>query len=46
MILHEFPHEIGDFAYLLKKKYSLILIFFTQILTSSGALIGALTGTF
>ena len=45
MALHELPHEIGDFAFLVKKGYSLGKILGTQILTSMGALFGGILGT-
>mmetsp|Transcript_17158 Transcript_17158/g.16834 ORF Transcript_17158/g.16834 Transcript_17158/m.16834 type:complete len:180 (+) Transcript_17158:171-710(+) len=31
--IHEFPHEIGDFAYLYKNKYSYVQALFYQLLT-------------
>jgi zinc transporter ZupT len=43
-MLHEIPHEIGDFAVFVKKKWSLFDILKTQILTSMGAWIGGLVG--
>jgi zinc transporter ZupT len=45
ILMHETPHEIGDFAYLIKKKYSLFGILATQLLTSLGCLAGAFVGT-
>src|SRR5687768_7586125 len=42
--MHELPHEIGDFAILLKKKYSLAFILLTQIFTATGAFVGGLLG--
>jgi zinc transporter 7 len=45
-MIHELPHEIGDFAYLIKKKYNIVDIFFSQIFTSLGALMGSLIGVY
>lgn len=45
VFFHEIPHELGDFAYLMKKGYSLLSIINSQIITSAGALIGGLVGT-
>lgn len=45
ILMHETPHEIGDFAYLIKKNYSLVGILSTQIFTSIGCLLGAFIGT-
>ena len=42
--MHETPHEIGDFAYLIKKKYSLLNILGTQVFTSVGCLAGSVVG--
>ena len=42
--LHELPHEIGDFAVLMKKNYSLWGIMMTQLFTATGALIGGFVG--
>lgn len=44
VFFHEIPHELGDFAYLMKKGYSLLSIINSQIITSTGALIGGLIG--
>ena len=41
---HELPHEIGDFAILMKKNFSLGTILFTQLMTATGALFGGLIG--
>jgi zinc transporter ZupT len=46
ILMHETPHEIGDFAYLIKKKYSLTGIFSTQVATSMGCLCGAFVGNY
>jgi len=46
IFLHEIPHEIGDFAYLIKRKYSLLNILATQVVTSAGAMIGGLIGIY
>lgn len=43
---HELPHEIGDFAILLKKNYSLKFILLTQLSTATGALFGGLLGIY
>lgn len=42
--LHEIPHELGDFAYLIKRGYSISSILLTQVITSSGALVGGIVG--
>jgi len=44
MIMHELPHELGDFAFLTKKKYGLSKILLTQVITSIGAMIGGIVG--
>jgi zinc transporter 7 len=44
VFVHELPHEIGDFAVLVKKGYSISTVFITQLLTAFGALIGGLIG--
>jgi len=41
---HELPHEIGDFAILMKKNFSLGTILATQLMTATGALFGGLIG--
>ncbi|KRX03002.1 hypothetical protein PPERSA_04797 [Pseudocohnilembus persalinus] len=46
VIIHELPHELGDFAYLIKKNYRLFDILLTQILTSFGALVGGIVGIY
>lgn len=43
---HELPHEIGDFAILMKKNFSLGTILFTQLMTATGALFGGLIGIY
>jgi len=43
---HELPHEIGDFAILMKKNYSLGTIMITQLFTATGALFGGLLGIY
>lgn len=44
IMIHELPHEIGDFAHLMKLNYSLSKILTTQFITSLGALIGGYFG--
>lgn len=44
IMIHELPHEIGDFAHLIKYNYNLTRILKTQFLTSFGALIGGFLG--
>lgn len=46
MFFHEIPNEVGDFALLCKLNYSLRQILGLQILTSMGAMIGTLTGSY
>lgn len=46
ILMHETPHEIGDFAYLIKKKYSLVGILGTQVVTSLGCLMGTYVGLY
>jgi len=43
---HELPHEIGDFAVLVKKGYSISAVLITQLFTAFGALIGGLIGIY
>jgi len=43
---HELPHEIGDFAILMKKNFSLGTILITQLMTATGALFGGLIGIY
>jgi zinc transporter 7 len=43
---HELPHEIGDFAILMKKNFSLGTILVTQLMTATGALFGGLIGIY
>lgn len=38
--LHEIPHEIADFSFLLKRKSSLLMALFNQILAAMGAVLG------
>jgi zinc transporter ZupT len=40
--VHEFPHEIGDFAYLYKNGYSYFQALSYQLITGCGAVVGAL----
>ncbi|EGR26952.1 zinc transporter, putative [Ichthyophthirius multifiliis] len=44
IMIHELPHEIGDFAFLIKRNYGLSRIFQTQVITSFGALVGGIIG--
>lgn len=44
IMIHELPHEIGDFAHLIKYGYPISKILWTQFLTSLGALIGGFAG--
>lgn len=46
VLIHELPHEMGDFAYLIKKNFGLLDILLTQLATGSGALIGAMIGVY
>jgi len=43
ILLHEIPHEIGDFAILLRSGFDRWKAAKCQILTASGGLLGALT---
>ena len=40
IFLHEIPHELGDFCYLLKQKMSPINALATQVLSATGAFLG------
>lgn len=42
--IHELPHEIGDFAVLIKKNFKLKGILLTQLITALGALVGGIIG--
>ncbi|CAD8160253.1 unnamed protein product [Paramecium octaurelia] len=44
IFMHEIPHEIGDFAYLLKQGKCVFVILFTQVVTSIGCLAGGYVG--
>ena len=46
MFFHEIPHEVGDFAILFKLKYNLCKILMFQFVTSSGAMLGTLFGSY
>jgi solute carrier family 39 (zinc transporter), member 7 len=43
-LVHELPHEVGDFAYLYKNGYTYFQALTYQIITGFGAIIGALIG--
>ncbi|KAI0207264.1 Zinc transporter ZIP13 [Lamellibrachia satsuma] len=43
ILLHELPHEVGDFAILLRSGFNRWQAAKAQLITASGALIGALT---
>ena len=43
VFIHELPHETGDFAYLYKNGHSYISALSYQMLTSFGAILGAIT---
>ncbi|KAM3129442.1 hypothetical protein pb186bvf_018434 [Paramecium bursaria] len=42
IFFHEIPHEIGDFAYLIKRNQSIFKVFLTQVATSAGCFLGAI----
>jgi zinc transporter 7 len=44
MLLHEVPHEIGDFAILIQSGFTRREAMFTQFLTAVGAMIGTVIG--
>lgn len=46
VLIHELPHEMGDFAYLIKKNFGLKDILMTQFMTSVGAFIGGIIGIY
>lgn len=43
ILVHEIPHEVGDFAILLKSGFTRWHAAIFQLLTASGGLIGAMT---
>jgi len=45
-LFHELPHEIGDFAVLVKRGYSISAVLVTQLFTAFGALLGGLIGIY
>lgn len=45
MFFHEIPHEVGDFAILFQLNYGLFKILLLQLITSSGAMLGATLGS-
>ena len=46
ILLHEVPHEIGDFAILIQSGYSKRRAMFVQLVTAVGAMTGTLCGLF
>ena len=46
ILLHEVPHEIGDFAILIQSGYSKRRAMFVQLVTAIGAMTGTLCGLF
>ncbi len=46
MILHEIPHELADFSFLLKKKKSIFYCLFDQLLAASGAFLGVFLSSY
>lgn len=44
MFFHEIPHEVGDFAVLFQLNFGLCKILAFQLITSTGAMIGAVVG--
>ena len=46
ILLHEVPHEIGDFAILIQSGYSKRKAMFVQLVTAVGAMTGTLCGLF
>ncbi|CEG45253.1 zinc (zn2)-iron (fe2) permease family [Plasmopara halstedii] len=44
MLLHELPHEIGDFAILIQSGFTRREAMATQLLTASGAMVGTVIG--
>jgi len=45
IFLHEIPHEVGDFSYLLKQKLGLFNVFLVQVVTAGGAFFGVYLST-
>ncbi|KAG7398945.1 hypothetical protein PHYBOEH_010050 [Phytophthora boehmeriae] len=46
MLLHELPHEIGDFAILIQSGFTRREAMITQLITAIGAMIGTVIGLF
>eukprot|EP00053_Salpingoeca_punica_P011825 m.105358 g.105358 ORF g.105358 m.105358 type:complete len:389 (+) comp15794_c0_seq4:349-1515(+) len=44
IVLHEIPHEIGDYAILIKSGFSRPRAIFWQLCTSSGGIVGTIVG--
>eukprot|EP00045_Choanoeca_perplexa_P004433 m.38033 g.38033 ORF g.38033 m.38033 type:complete len:308 (+) comp12571_c0_seq1:266-1189(+) len=44
VVAHEIPHELGDYAILLKSGFNVQEAFLSQLITSSGSLAGAVVG--
>ena len=44
ILIHEFPHEIGDFAILFKAGWGFFTIILFQLITACAALFGTYTG--
>jgi zinc transporter ZupT len=40
IFLHEIPHEVGDFSYLLKQKMSKLSALASQFISAGGAFLG------
>jgi hypothetical protein len=46
IVIHEVPHEIGDYAILIQSGFSTSRAIFAQFLTSAGGLLGAVYGLY
>ena len=44
IVIHEVPHEVGDYAILIKSGFSKINAITAQFMTSAGGLLGAIYG--